>query len=78
MEKVGEFIDGGSMNLNLAYNLAMVSIKSAAGWRQRCDPQDFESHFIELIRNHHNAEVFKATPMEVGVAFVDRNAKYFY
>jgi len=78
MKKVGEFIDSGSMNLNLAYNLAMVCVKSAAGWRQRCEPRQFEDNFIEIIRNHHNAEVFKATPMEVGIAFVDRNAKYFY
>jgi hypothetical protein len=78
MEKVGEFIDGGSMNLNLAYNLALLGAKSAAGWRQLCEPKQFEDNFIEIIKNYHNEEVFKAAPMEVGIAFVDRNAKYFY
>ena len=77
MEKVGEFIDGGSMNLELAYNLAMLGAKSASGWRSRCLPQEFEAEFIEIIKNYHNKEVFRANPMEVGVAFVDRNAKYF-
>jgi len=77
MTKVGEFIDEGSMNLELAYNLALLCAKSISGWGQRCMPQEFEAHFIELIRNHHNKEVFRATPMPIGEAFTDRNAKYF-
>jgi hypothetical protein len=76
LKKVEEFELSG--NLNLAYNLVSVMIKSINYWAHSCTSEQFKKSFDEVLKYQFKDEVFESEPVEIGKAFYDRNAKYFY
>lgn len=76
LQKIEEFELSG--DLTLAYNLVSVMIKSINYWGTSCTSEQFKKSFDEVLKYQFRNEVFESEPVEIGKAFYDRNAKYFY
>lgn len=76
LNKVSEFEQSG--DLTLAYTLISVMIKSINYWNSSCTSEQFKKSFDEVLKYQFRNEVFESEPVEIGKAFYDRNAKYFY
>jgi hypothetical protein len=76
LNKVSEFEQSG--DLNLAYTLVSVMIKSINYWGNSCTSEQFKKSFDEVLKYQFKEEVFESEPVEIGTAFYDRNAKYYY
>lgn len=76
LNKVEDFEKSG--DLNLAYTLASVMVKSINYWGNSCTSEQFKKSFDEVLKYQFKDEVFESEPVEIGKAFYDRNAKYFY
>jgi hypothetical protein len=64
-------------DLEIAYTLANWVGKSWATWGGHCTKEGFIKHFTEVCKYQFTDEVFVAEPVGFGVAFYDRNARYF-
>jgi len=76
LKKVSEFEQSG--DLTLGYTLASVVVKGIYYWGNRATPEQFKKFFDEVLKYKFRDEVFESEPVEIGTAFYDRNAKYFY
>ena len=76
LNRVSEFEQSG--DLNLAYTLVSVMIKSINYWGNSCTSEQFKKSFDEVLKYQFKEEVFESEPVEIGTAFYDRNAKYYY
>jgi hypothetical protein len=74
--RVSEFEQSG--DLTLAYTLVSVMVKSINYWGNSCTSEQFKKSFDEVLKYQFKDEVFESEPVEIGKAFYDRNAKYFY
>ena len=64
-------------DLEIAYTLANWVGKSWATWGNDCTREAFVKHFAEICKYQFATETFVAEPVAFGVAFYDRNARYF-
>jgi hypothetical protein len=69
-------------DLELMYELAMYVANVAGSWNYKeqamvCDAQRFVRMMNEAIKHHFKDDVFSIEEVAVGVAFYDRNEKYF-
>jgi hypothetical protein len=76
LQKVSQFEQSG--DLTLAYTLVSVMVKSINYWGNSCTSEQFKKSFDEVLKYQFKDEVFESEPVEIGKAFYDRNAKYFY
>jgi hypothetical protein len=76
IKNVAKFEQSG--DLTLAYTLAAVAVKAINYWGSNVTPDQFKKFFDEVLRYKFRDEVFVSEPVEIGTAFFDRNAKYFY
>jgi len=76
LQKVSQFEQSG--DLTLAYTLVSVMVKSINYWGNTCTSEQFKKSFDEVLKYQFKEEVFESEPVEIGKAFYDRNAKYFY
>jgi hypothetical protein len=74
--RVSQFEQSG--DLNLAYTLVSVIIKSINYWGNSCTSEQFKKSFDEVLKYQFKDEVFESEPVEIGKSFYDRNAKYYY
>ena len=74
--RISEFEQSG--DLTLAYTLVSVMVKSINYWGNSCTSEQFKKSFDEVLKYQFKDEVFESEPVEIGKAFYDRNAKYFY
>ena len=76
LKKVEKFEQSG--DLTLAYTLASIVVKGIYYWGDKATPEQFKKFFDEVLKYKFKDEVFESEPVEIGTAFYDRNAKYFY
>jgi hypothetical protein len=76
LKGVAKFEQSG--DLALAYTLVSVVVKAINYWGNAITPEQFKKFFDEVLRYKFRDEVFVSEPVEIGTAFFDRNAKYFY
>jgi hypothetical protein len=76
LKNVEEFEQSG--DLTLAYTLASIATKGINYWGTNVTPEQFKKFFDEVLKYTFKNEVFESEPVEIGTAFYDRNAKYFY
>jgi hypothetical protein len=76
LKKVENFEQSG--DLTLAYTLASIVVKGIYYWGDKATPEQFKKFFDEVLKYKFKDEVFESEPVEIGTAFFDRNAKYFY
>jgi hypothetical protein len=76
LAKVKSFEQSG--DLTLAYDLASLMVKTVNYWGTSCTSEQFKKSFDEVLKYQFRNEVFESEPVEIGKAFYDRNAKYFY
>jgi hypothetical protein len=67
-----------SGDLTLAHTLASIVVKGIYYWGDKATPEQFKKFFDEVLKYKFKDEVFESEPVELGTAFYDRNAKYFY
>ena len=73
-KEVDKFIETG--DLEMAYS-AVNCIASAFGSYNTCTKQQFIKGFNEVLKYQFKEQAFISTPMPIGEAFFDCNAKYF-
>jgi hypothetical protein len=76
LKNVEEFEQSG--DLTLAYTLASIAVKGINYWGTNATPEQFKKFVDEVLKYTFKNEVFESEPVEIGTAFYDRNAKYFY
>jgi len=76
LDSVDKFEQSG--DLTLAYTLASIAVKGIYYWGDKATPEQFKKFFDEVLKYEFKDEVFESEPVEIGTAFYDRNAKYFY
>jgi hypothetical protein len=69
-------------DLDKFFLLAQYAGTVFGSWHYRqtsvsCTPQEFEKGWTQLLKYHFAHEVFKAVEQPIGIAFHDRNARYF-
>jgi hypothetical protein len=76
LKSVAKFEQSG--DLTLGYTLASIVVKGINYWGNASTPEQFKKFFDETLKYKFRDEVFESEPVEIGTAFYDRNAKYFY
>jgi hypothetical protein len=76
LKGVAKFEQSG--DLALAYTLASVVVKAINYWGNAISPEQFKKFIDEVLKYKFRNEVFISEPVEIGTAFYDRNARYFY
>lgn len=76
LTEISKFEQSGA--LTLAYTLVSIMIKGINYWGNSCTSEQFKKSYDEVLKYQFKDEVFESEPVEIGKAFYDRNAKYFY